>query len=1366
MERKKAYYLGLDIGTDSVGYAVTDRDYKLLKYKGEPMWGTTLFETAGDCANRRMHRTGRRRIDRRQQRISLLTELFAQEIVQIDPHFFQRRKESALHKGDAEFGVKLFQGEGITDREYHQKYPTIHHLILDLMQSEELHDVRLVFLACAWLVAHRGHFLFDIAPERIGELLDFECVYQDFWSYFQDRGYDFPWNTAVQSEEILMILQMETGVRGKEDAFKKTLFGGKKIPKEISEQFPFNRESIVKLLSGSKDVKPADLYGNEMYADFGAVSLSMDEEDFMRTVSELGEDGELLQKLRTLKDCAQLIDIMQGKKCISEGKVAVYEQHRKDLKLVKYLVKKYCPEQFDEIFRDIVPGNYVFYTRNVKSCSEEKRRKLKSTTNKKVETKDEFSDFLEKRMKKIAVQEEDRAAYEDMMQRLQARTFLPKQRDGDNRVIPQQLYRYELAEILRHAQDYLPFLEQSDEDGMTVKEKVLSVFDFRIPYYVGPLKENGGKNTWLKRKQQGKILPWNFEKMVDLDESEQRFIRRMTNTCTYLPGEDVLPVNSLLYSKFTVLNELNNLKINGDKIPTAVKQAIYTDVYEQYPRVTPNKIRDYLFQHGYMTKQDTLSGMDVEVRANLKSYHVFKNLLESGTLNREEVETIIQHMAYTEEKSRFRKWLEASFPKLRDEDVRYVVRQNLKEFGRLSRRFLTGVYGTEVGSDGEAFTIMEMLWNTNDNLMQLLSDKYTFREQVEDISRAYYAERPQKLNDRMDDMYISNAVKRQIFQSLNVVRDVVKAPGQAPEKIFVEMARGGSPEKKGKRTQSRKKQLIELYRQIKTEDSRQLMEELERMGEMGDNRLQSDRLFLYYLQLGKCAYTGKPIELAHLMDGTYNLDHIYPQCHVKDDSVLNNLVLVTSEANGNKKDTYPVPGDIQNRMQEFWRFLKENGMMTEEKYRRLTRKTPFTAEERQGFINRQLVETRQSTKAVCTLLKEMYPETEIVYVKAGLVSEFRQEFQLRKSRAVNDLHHAKDAYLNIVVGNVYHERFTKKWFCLDEKYNVQVKKIFEKEHRHGAEYYWHGEQDVARIKKIMRKDAVHLTRYAFCRKGGLFDQQPVKKGEGLIPLKKGLPTEKYGGYNKPTASFFVMTRFTLKGKREVMIVPVNLMDARQFREDSAFALQYAENAIFEIIGKKVDNLELLFGGRPLKVNTVFSLDGALVTLAGKSSGGRVITVSPLLALKIGPKWESYIRSMETYQKKRKTNKEIRLDEDHDHISRRENEALYALLTQKMGAWPFSKLPNNQAKTLREGTEKFRALETEQQVLCLLNILTLFGAGADGVDLSEIGGATKAGVTSLSSKLSNWKKNYQDVCIVHMSASGLFENRSENLLELL
>ena len=57
------------------------------------------------------------------------------------------------------------------------------------------------------------------------------------------------------------------------------------------------------------------------------------------------------------------------------------------------------------------------------------------------------------------------------------------------------------------------------------------------------------------------------------------------------------------------------------------------------------------------------------------------------------------------------------------------------------------------------------------------------------------------------------------------------------------------------------------------------------------------------------------------------------------------------------------------------------------------------------------------------------------------------------------------------------------------------------------------------------KNNIHLTRYAFCQKGGLFDQMPVKKGQGQIPLKKGMDITKYGGYNKASASFFVVAKY-------------------------------------------------------------------------------------------------------------------------------------------------------------------------------------------------------------------------------------------------
>lgn len=80
------------------------------------------------------------------------------------------------------------------------------------------------------------------------------------------------------------------------------------------------------------------------------------------------------------------------------------------------------------------------------------------------------------------------------------------------------------------------------------------------------------------------------------------------------------------------------------------------------------------------------------------------------------------------------------------------------------------------------------------------------------------------------------------------------------------------------------------------------------------------------------------------------------------------------------------------------------------------------------------METRQGTKAVAEILKQALPETEIVYVKAKTVSQFRQAYQedaaFIKVREMNDLHHAKDAYLNIVVGNTYFVKFTKDvaWF--------------------------------------------------------------------------------------------------------------------------------------------------------------------------------------------------------------------------------------------------------------------------------------------------------------------------------------------------
>ena len=115
-------------------------------------------------------------------------------------------------------------------------------------------------------------------------------------------------------------------------------------------------------------------------------------------------------------------------------------------------------------------------------------------------------------------------------------------------------------------------------------------------------------------------------------------------------------------------------------------------------------------------------------------------------------------------------------------------------------------------------------------------------------------------------------------------------------------------------------------------------------------------------------------------------------------------------------------------MAPFWKILLSKDLISKKKFDRLTRNTPLTDDELFSFVARQLVETRQSTKAVAQLLKKRYPNTDVEYIKAGLVSDFRRDFDMLKSRDVNDFHHAKDAYLNIVVGNVYTVKAKQSYF--------------------------------------------------------------------------------------------------------------------------------------------------------------------------------------------------------------------------------------------------------------------------------------------------------------------------------------------------
>lgn len=114
---KQKILCGLDIGTNSVGWCVTDENNKVIKKQGKSLWGVRMFEEAKDAKERRGFRSSRRRLKRRKERLSLLQSLFSIPMNEVDASFFYRLSNSFYHNEDREhpFQYTLFNSVNYTE---------------------------------------------------------------------------------------------------------------------------------------------------------------------------------------------------------------------------------------------------------------------------------------------------------------------------------------------------------------------------------------------------------------------------------------------------------------------------------------------------------------------------------------------------------------------------------------------------------------------------------------------------------------------------------------------------------------------------------------------------------------------------------------------------------------------------------------------------------------------------------------------------------------------------------------------------------------------------------------------------------------------------------------------------------------------------------------------------------------------------------------------------------------------------------------------------------------------------------------------------------------------------------------------------
>lgn len=1198
----KPYSIGLDIGTNSVGWAVITDDYKVpskkMKVLGNTdkhfikknLIGALLFDEGTTAEDRRLKRTARRRYTRRKNRLRYLQEIFFEEMSKLDSGFFHRLDDSFLIPEDKRGSKYPIFATLAEEKEYHKQFPTIYHLRKQLADSKEKADLRLIYLTLAHMIKYRGHFLYEESFDIKNN--DIQKIFNEFISIYDNTFEES--SLSGQNAQIEAIFTDKISKSAKRERVLK-LFPDEKSTGLFSE--------FLKLIVGNQ----ADFKKHFELEEKAPLQFSKDtyDEDLENVLGQIGDDfADLFLVAKKLYDAILLSGILtvtdpSTKAPLSASMIERYENHQKDLAALKQFIKANLPEKYDEVFSDQSKDGYAGYI-DGKTTQETFYKYIKNLLSK-FEGTDYFLDKIER---------------ED---------FLRKQRTFDNGSIPHQIHLQEMNAILRRQGEHYPFLKEN-------KEKIEKILTFRIPYYVGPLARGNCDFAWLTRNSDQAIRPWNFEEIVDKASSAEDFINKMTNYDLYLPEEKVLPKHSLLYETFAVYNELTKVKFIAEGLrdyqflDSGQKKQIVNQLFKEKRKVTEKDIIHYLHTvDGYDGIE--LKGIEKQFNASLSTYHDLLKIIKDKEFmddpkNEEILENIVHTLTIFEDREMIKQHL-AQYASIFDEKViKALTRRHYTGWGKLSAKLINGIHDKKSGK-----TILDYLIDdgySNRNFMQLIHDDGLSFKEI--IQKAQVIGKTNDVKQVVRELPGSPAIKKGILQSIKIVDELVKVMGHAPESIVIEMARENQTTGRGKKnSQQRYKRIEDALKNLAPGLDSNILKE-----NPTDNvQLQNDRLFLYYLQNGKDMYTGEALDINQLSN--YDIDHIIPQAFIKDDS-LDNRVLTSSKDNRGKSDNVPSLEVVQKR-KAFWQQLLDSKLISERKFNNLTKAERGGLDERDkvGFIKRQLVETRQITKHVAQILDARFNTevtekdkqnriVKIITLKSNLVSNFRKEFRLYKVREINDYHHAHDAYLNAVVAKAilkkypklepefvygdyqkydlkrYISRFkdpkevekaTEKYFFYSNLLNFFKEEVHYADgtivKRENIEYSkdtgeiaWNKEKDFATIKKILSLPQVNIVKKREVQTGGFSKESILPKGNSdkLIPRKtKDIlwETTKYGGFDSPVIAYSILLIADIeKGKAKKLktvktLVGITIMEKAAFEENP---ITFLENKGYHNVRKE------------------------------------------------------------------------------------------------------------------------------------------------------------------------------------------------------
>ena len=561
-------------------------------------------------------------------------------------------------------------------------------------------------------------------------------------------------------------------------------------------------------------------------------------------------------------------------------------------------------------------------------------------------------------------------------------------------------YSKEAERILRKQQEFNKKI--TDE----FIEDYLTILTGKRKYYHGPGNEKSrtdyGRYT-TKKDPEGKY--------ITLDN----IFGILIGKCTFYPDEYRASKASYTAQEFNLLNDLNNLTVPTEtkKLSEEQKKTI-VEYAKTAKTLGASTLLKYIAKligasvdqiHGYR--------IDPNKKPEMHTFETYRKMQSLETIRVEELpRKVLDEFAHILTLNTEREGIEEAInATLKDTFSQDQVLELVQFRKNNSSLFSKGWHNFSLKLMME---LIPELYETSEEQMTILT-RLGKQKSKETSKRTKYIDE----KELTEEIY-NPVVAKSVRQAIKIINEATKKYGIF-DNIVIEMARENNEEDAKKEYIKRQKANLDE----KNAAMEKAAFQYNGKKELPDNVFHghkelATKIRLWHQQGEKCLYTGKNIPISDLIQNQYKyeIDHILPLSLSFDDS-LSNKVLVLATANQEKGQRTPFQAldsmDDAWSYREFKSYVKDSKLLgNKKKEYLLTEEDISKIEVKQKFIERNLVDTRYSSRVVLNALQDFYKEhqfdTTISVVRGQFTSQLRRKWGLEKSRETYH-HHAVDALI-------------------------------------------------------------------------------------------------------------------------------------------------------------------------------------------------------------------------------------------------------------------------------------------------------------------------------------------------------------------